>query len=156
MPQANKPAMFSGPGAMSQRTDGGPASKQAIKYISGMPNYGDGQDLQNLQASAPMAKTPGTPAGPAVAAQGQQPQSGPVDTSGLPKLTDPSQRPWESVTQPHPVQSAGPVDPRIAENADLINRYLPDLLAATNMSGVPDSYRQFVNYLTRQAQANNQ
>ena len=57
MPQANKPAMTSGPGAMSRRTDGGPASKQAVRYVSGMPNYGDGQELADLQASAPMSKT---------------------------------------------------------------------------------------------------
>jgi hypothetical protein len=123
-----------------------------------MPNYGDGQELQSLQASAPMEAAPQTPAGPAVTAQPQDQltQGNPVDTSQLPKLTDPSQRPWEHVTTPHPAQSTAPVDPRIAENAVLINRYLPDLLSATNMSGVPDSYRQFVNYLTRQAQANNQ
>jgi hypothetical protein len=58
MPQANKPAMTSGPGAQSRRTDGGPASKQAMRYVSGMPNYGDGQAMSDLQASAPMAKTP--------------------------------------------------------------------------------------------------
>ena len=148
------------PGVHSTRTDGpgSIASKQAQRYISGMPNYGDGQELQSLQASAPMEAAPQTPAGPAVTAQPQDQltQGNPVDTSQLPKLTDPSQRPWEHVTTPHPAQSTAPVDPRIAENAVLINRYLPDLLSATNMSGVPDSYRQFVNYLTRQAQANNQ
>jgi len=46
------------PGSLSQRTDGGPASKQTAKYISGMPNWGDGQDLMNIQQSAPMAATP--------------------------------------------------------------------------------------------------
>jgi hypothetical protein len=42
---------------MSRRTDGGPASKQAVRYVSGMPNYGDGQELSDLQASAPMSQT---------------------------------------------------------------------------------------------------
>ena len=48
------------PGSMSQRTDGGPASKQTAQYISGMPNWGDGQDLMNIQQSAPLAATPAT------------------------------------------------------------------------------------------------
>ena len=46
------------PGSLSQRTDGGPASKQTARYISDMPNYGDGQDLMNIQQSAPLAATP--------------------------------------------------------------------------------------------------
>ena len=159
MPQADKPATTpSLPGALSTRTDGGVASKQAQRYISGMPNYGDGQELANLQAQAPMAATPDALAMPQSAidqAASQQPQQNMgVDTSALPKLTDPSNRPWEHVTTPGNVNQQP--DPRIAENADLVQRYLPDLVAATNMKGVPDSYRQFVNFLTRQAQANNQ
>jgi len=54
----NNPAVQSGPGSLSQRTDGGPASTQTAKYISGMPNWGDGQDLMNIQQSAPLAATP--------------------------------------------------------------------------------------------------
>jgi hypothetical protein len=54
MPQASKPAMFSGPGALSQRTDGGPASQQAIRYAAGEPGA---EDFVNLQRQAPMAKT---------------------------------------------------------------------------------------------------
>jgi hypothetical protein len=58
MPAPEKPAMSSGPGSLSQRTDGGPASKQAVRYAAGMPNYGDGQDFLDIQSSAPMAATP--------------------------------------------------------------------------------------------------
>ena len=57
MPQAEKPSTTpSLPGALSRRTDGGVASKQAQRYISGMPNYGDGQDMANLQAQAPVVR----------------------------------------------------------------------------------------------------
>ena len=42
------PAVSSGPGALAQRTDGGPASKQAARYMSG-GEYGEGQELMNLQ-----------------------------------------------------------------------------------------------------------
>jgi hypothetical protein len=38
-------------------------------------------------------------------------------------------------------------DQRIQENADLIARYLPDLINATRVQGAPDSYKRFVNYL---------
>ena len=50
------PAMQSGPGSMSQRTDGGPASKQAARYMAG-GEYGDG-GLMDIQTAAPMAATP--------------------------------------------------------------------------------------------------
>ena len=101
MPQAEKPAMFSGPGAMSQRTDGGPASKQAQRYISGMPNYGDGQQLMDLQASAPMASTPG-PKAPSKTAITQAAQTaGPMQAmqpqAPLTPLSAPTQRPNEPV-----------------------------------------------------------
>jgi hypothetical protein len=41
-------------------------------------------------------------------------------------------------------------DRRQVENAELIKRYLPDLLNAARMDGAPDSYRRFVNYLKSQ------
>jgi hypothetical protein len=49
------PAPASGPGALSQRTDGGPA--QGAKYMSGMPY---GQNTMDQQTAAPMSG--GTPA----------------------------------------------------------------------------------------------
>jgi hypothetical protein len=48
----NNPAPVSGPGALSQRTDGGPT--QPATYISGLP-YGQGQTTYDQQTSAPMA-----------------------------------------------------------------------------------------------------
>lgn len=91
MPAPKKPAMQSGPGALSQRTDGGPASKQAVRYASGMP-YGEGQDFLDIQSSAAMEKS--TPVRPAsqpslqAAAGGQQ----------VVPLTAPTQRPDEPIT----------------------------------------------------------
>jgi len=41
-------------------------------------------------------------------------------------------------------------DRRVMENADLIARYLPDLINATRVQGAPDSYKRFVNYLKSQ------
>lgn len=57
------PAPMSGPGALSQRTDGGPA--QGAKYISGLP-YGQGQETYNQQTAAPMAAAEPAPAAPAM------------------------------------------------------------------------------------------
>ena len=47
----SNPAPVSGPGAMSKRTDGGPA--QAARYMSG-GDYGDG-GLMDIQTAAPMS-----------------------------------------------------------------------------------------------------
>lgn len=96
MPQANKPAMTSGPGALSQRTDGGPASKQALRYVAGMPNYGDGQALMDMQASAPMAQT-NNPPKPAPASS-MQTQGSPTQAQPVVPLTAGTQRPNEPVT----------------------------------------------------------
>lgn len=48
----SNPAPVSGPGALSQRTDGGPT--QGATYISGLP-YGQGQETYSNQIAAPMA-----------------------------------------------------------------------------------------------------
>jgi len=50
------PAPVSGPGALSQRTDGQPA-----RYTAGMA-YGDGQDFYDLQTQAPMSGGQSSPA----------------------------------------------------------------------------------------------
>jgi hypothetical protein len=58
------PAPMSGPGALSRRTDGGPA--QGAKYISGLP-YGQGQSTYDQQTAAPMAAASPMPSAPAAA-----------------------------------------------------------------------------------------
>lgn len=49
------PAPISGPGSLSQRTDGGPT--QPATYIPGLP-YGQGQETYSNQVAAPMAGNP--------------------------------------------------------------------------------------------------
>lgn len=51
----SNPAPVSGPGSLSQRTDGGPT--QPATYIPGLP-YGQGQETYNNQVAAPMAGNP--------------------------------------------------------------------------------------------------
>ena len=53
--QPSNPAPVSGPGALSQRTDG-----QGAKYMAG-GQYGEGQEMMDLQTSAPMSKAPEQP-----------------------------------------------------------------------------------------------
>ena len=130
MPQANKPAMTSGPGAQSRRTDGGPASKQAQRYVAGMPNYGDGQELMDLQASAPMSQTPGTPA-PSTAQVGganvaQQPQVIPIDA--------PTQRPGEPVTN-GAAGGPGAGPEALASTPQATNQGMMNALALLNQLG---------------------
>jgi len=112
MPQAAKPSTTpSLPGALSQRTDGGVASKQAQRYISGMPNYGDGQEMANLQAQAPMSASSiqGQKMTPSQVAQaGSNGQSqGQAQQMPVTPLTAPTQRPNEPVTAGSPL-GAGP------------------------------------------------
>ena len=165
MPQANKPsATPSLPGAMARRTDGGPASKQAVRYAAGEPGA---EDFAALQGQAPMSKAPeAKPMGASAIAQAaqssqQQPMQG-QGPSAIP-LDAPSQLPGQPVTHganagpgagPESLILPGPTDPRQAEGNALIQKYLPDLQAALHIPGVPDSYRQFVNYLAKNARAN--
>ena len=59
--QPNSPAPVSGPGALSQRTDGGPADTQAPMVAPGGA-YGDRAAMVDLQGSAPMEAAPPMPA----------------------------------------------------------------------------------------------
>jgi hypothetical protein len=51
----SNPAVVSGPGALSQRTDGSPT--QPATYISGLP-YGQGEQTYNNQVAADMQGSP--------------------------------------------------------------------------------------------------
>lgn len=75
------PAPSSGPGALSRRTDGGPA--QGAKYMSGMP-YGENTMAQ--QTAAPMSGGSPMPSAPEV--------SMPMPTP----LMAPTSRPTEPIT----------------------------------------------------------
>ena len=51
----SSPAPVSGPGALSRRTDG-----QGARYMAG-GEYGEGQEMMELQTSAPMSQAPSAP-----------------------------------------------------------------------------------------------
>ena len=83
----SNPAAVSGPGALSQRTDGGPT--QAARYIPGLP-YGQGQETYSNQLAAPMAGNPMS--GSAMG------NSGLVQMEMPTELMAPTQRPDEPIT----------------------------------------------------------
>ncbi len=73
----SNPAPVSGPGALSQRTDGGVPQMD----VSGLP-YGENGALNDVQGAAPMGRPP----------------TGPPPMSPPTPLGAPSQRPSEPVT----------------------------------------------------------
>lgn len=56
------PAPVSGPGALSQRTDGGATSQPQMVASGGA--YGDRKEMESIQAGADMAAAPATPRPP--------------------------------------------------------------------------------------------
>lgn len=85
----SKPAVVSGPGSLSQRTDGSPS--QPATYISGLP-YGQGQQTYNNQVAEPMAGNPYLASMPSVTS-----------------ITAPTERPDEPITHGAPFgPGAGP------------------------------------------------
>jgi hypothetical protein len=84
------PKAFSGQGAQSERTDGGPSMKpQPIRPMAGNGVYGERKAMNEMQAGAQMAGDP-IPAGPPVT-----------------PMFAPTTRPDEAVTAGNPI-GAGP------------------------------------------------
>jgi len=141
----DNPAPVSGPGPQSQRTDGGPS--QPTRYMSG-GEYGEGQEMMNLQQSAPMAQAAQTPSGKAPSR---------TPTATLPPLNAPSDRPGEPVTQGAPVgPGAGPeilsggmgsLGQATDSDVQGLKQYLPFLEERANMPSTPSSFVKFVKYL---------
>lgn len=122
------PAPVSGPGALSQRTDGG--ATQAPMLASGGP-YGSRQDMAEIQGGAPMA--------------------GPTRAS-LPPLDAPSARPDEPVTAGAPVGAGiGPQAAGIFSDQEVTNEQLRPLLRSlelvANLPGSNAETRTFVRQL---------
>lgn len=97
------PAAHSGPGQLSQRTDG-----NAPGRISGQP-YGEGEQANELLSAARQpAGGPPTPSPNAQQSLGSEAAPG----TPLPDVFGPTQRPGEPITTPPPSGPAGiPEDP---------------------------------------------
>lgn len=133
------PAPVSGPGSLSQRTDGGPG--QPIRDVPAA-NYGDRQEMHSIQGGATMAQD-GMPSGsPVLPPNGPAQPSAPVTPMTPPTaLTDPTQRPDEPVTAgvnagPGP---GAPPQPSANQDAQRLLKYLPAIMQQAES---PDSGRQ--------------
>ena len=121
------PAPVSGPGALSQRTDGGPS--QPVTDIPGLP-YGEQAQMNAIQGAARMFQEPAPPEPPG--------------------LFDPTMRPDEPVTAgvnigPGP---GAPIqqDPQ-SQDAALLQKYLPSMRRAAGIQDAPAGFKAFVRYL---------
>ena len=136
----NQPAPASGPGALSKRTDGGPADSQPIRDISG-GDYGDRKEMEMIQKGAPMAEAPEP------GSQGPAPSTAPAPPGGL---FDPTARSDEPITAgiasgPGP----GPSDMSQQANEDMqmLATYLPDLRRVADAPTASNSFKAMVRYL---------
>lgn len=149
MPPPQNPAGVSGPGALSKRTDGGPA--QALRDLPDA-KYGENSQFQSLQQGASLSASP-TPQG-----QGQ-----PFDVNSLPPnplagqvtpLSAPTSRPDEPVTS-GAAMGAGPGTSAIGptpmqvegQTVSKISQALPYFQMLANMNNADPSTRLFVNLL---------
>ena len=132
------PAPVSGPGALSQRTDG-----QPVRVAPG-GDYGDRQDLQRLQQAAPLAT--GTPPATSGGAPG-------LDLSQIVGLGEPSTSPDTPVTAgaaigPGPGSEALglPTSDKQAEGRAL-GKYLPIMVRIADSDDASPVFRQYVREL---------
>lgn len=140
------PAPVSGPGALSQRTDGGPG-KQPIRTPTGMP-YGEGGALAQLQKGAPLAASPGgnTPVSPP---GGAGPAGPPPNVT---PFGAPSQQPGTPVTAgaaagPGPGPEALGIPNAPSADMKALLGYLPVLEFMANQPGASSASRNLVRDL---------
>lgn len=122
------PAPASGPGALSKRTDGGPA--QGAKYMSGMPY---GENTYDQQTAAPMAGKAPVPPTPQISMptplmapteRPEEPITSGVDIGSGPGSEAMGQLPNKSYSIVDTIKALIPFDP--SGDAELIYRKLVD------------------------------
>lgn len=143
------PAPVSGPGQLSRRTDGGP--QQVQTRMSGMP-YGENMEFEAMQASAPMSASP-----TAMSAGARQRRAGSAGRQaggmGATPLFAPTQRPDEPITAGAPFGPGDgpPKNPTMnglrKTDAQMLAKYLPDMLTMADGPDVPDGFKRFVRHL---------
>jgi hypothetical protein len=139
------PAPVSGPGALSQRTDGGPG-KQPLRTPTGLP-YGEGQALTELQRGAPLAASPG--GGTPVPAGATGPA---LPVANVTPFNAPTQQPATPVTAgaaagPGPGPEALNLPNQPSQDMQRLMAYLPVLEFMANQPGASAAARNVVRDL---------
>lgn len=142
------PAAVSGPGSLSQRTDGGPGAKAAAVKLPDA-GYGEQKQFQEIQGGAPIAKAGGT----STTGGGYQPPAVPP-----PGLDAPSANPNQPVTHGADAgagpgtETLGLFDPTsMANDVQYMMRYLKQLQYIVDMTpDAPRSTVALVRYLRSQ------
>lgn len=136
--QPASPAPASGPGAMSKRTDGGPAQK-----LRDLPDaqYGENATYRDLQQSAPLAQSPSV-----AAPKGQRSSAG---GAGLGSFGDPTAYPERAITTGlGGSNQAIDMQAQIQEkDLERLRRYLPALVEMANRPDATASFRDYVRML---------
>lgn len=143
--QPSNPAPVSGPGSLSQRTDGGgPGNQQPVRVPTG-GSYGDATQLMKLQQAAPLAATPG----------GDAAAGAPMAGLALPPGVDfgaETQQPDTPVTDgadmgPGAGMEALGLTPQSDEDMQRLIQYLPVLEHMANQVGSSKAARNLVRSL---------
>ena len=130
----SNPAPVSGPGALSRRTDGGPASGQPVRDLPDA-KYGENKAFRDAQQAAPM-------------------QSTAPDLSSVVPFGAPTQRPDEGIMSGMPtgpgggstLPSRGPGN-LTPEQAERLQSYLPVLVLLASQDDSDPETRRFVRQL---------
>ena len=138
----SKPAAVSGPGKFSARTDGKPG-EQPVRAMTGGP-YGEGQEMNELQSSAPMSDTQGVPP------SGGAPPI--LAGSGVVPMGEPTERPDEPITSgidAGPGVGSEEMATGISEVSEIqrVKSYLPLLQRHLDNPDVSDSARALYRYV---------
>lgn len=134
------PAPVSGPGKLSQRTDGGP---QAIRDLPDA-KYGENAAFRAAEQAAPMSSSPGASSAP--------PMNVTPDLSGIVPMDALTQRPEE------PVQAGMPMGPGAGgpdmgpggltpQQAERLRSYLPVLVLLASQDDTDPATKRFVRQL---------
>jgi hypothetical protein len=151
MPPPARPAAVSGPGALSQRTDGNPAQK-----LASLPDakYGEQSAYRDLQQQAPLPTAQGAPS---PSSQGQAPsqwRDGGAARDAVVPMSAPTQRPGEPVTAgaafgPGPGTAALGINPQQVEQQDMghLSKNMAVYAYLANLPDASPSARLLVNIL---------
>lgn len=137
------PSPVSGPGALSRRTDGGPASQKAVN-MGGLP-YGENADFHDLQSQAPMSATPS-----AQPTSNTAPLAGPASMPV--SFNSPTQNPQEPVTSGNPM-GPGPGPEALSMSASQTPQLqtfaaiMPQLVKMADDPGTAPATRDLIRYL---------